>query len=175
MQKKNNILIRQIALNGMLMALCVIATLVIQVPINYNGGYVNIGDSIIIIASILFGPLTGFLVGGIGSAIADLFGYASFAVFTLVVKGIEGVIIALIYKALQKKPTLAAILAATVGVLFMVFGYFIVDLILVNNVQTALAGTVFNFIQAGVSLIIGLALTFIVKKLLKTKKSSQDF
>lgn len=174
MQMRNKTLVRQIALNGMLMALCVIATLIIQVPINLNGGYVNIGDSVIIVSSILFGPLTGFLVGGVGSAIADLFGYASFAPFTFVVKGLEGIIIALLYKVLKKKPTLAAILSSISGVLIMVFGYFIVDWILLHNVQTALSGTVFNFIQAGISLFLGLSLTFIIKKLKHSKKNPQD-
>ena len=43
-----------IVLNGLMIALVCIATMVIQIPIPMTEGYVNIGDGIIFVASILF-------------------------------------------------------------------------------------------------------------------------
>ena len=56
-------------------------------------GYVNIGDSIIFVTSILFGPISGMIAGGFGSALADILtGYSHWALFTLLIKGFEGYI-----------------------------------------------------------------------------------
>ena len=48
-----------LVLNGLMIALVCMATMVIQIPIPMTEGYVNIGDSIIFVASILFGPISG--------------------------------------------------------------------------------------------------------------------
>lgn len=53
-----------------MIALVCITTMVIQIPIPMTEGYVNIGDSIIFVASILFGPIPGMIAGGLGSALA---------------------------------------------------------------------------------------------------------
>lgn len=170
---KRKKIVTTIALNGMLTAICTIATLIIQIPIGFNGGYSNIGDSIIIMSALLFGPLTGFIVGGVGSGIADLFGFASFAPFTFVVKGLEGFIIGLVFLLFKKKKVFGSIFSSIIGLLVMVFGYFLTDLILGFGFQASLLGTVPNFIQAGCSLLIGLILTFAMGKV-KIVKNIQD-
>ena len=49
-----------LVLNGLMIALVCIATMVIQIPIPMTDGYVNIGDSIIFVTSILFGPISHY-------------------------------------------------------------------------------------------------------------------
>lgn len=44
---------------GLLVALTCIATMIIQIPIPATQGYVNIGDSIVLISAIFFGPQVG--------------------------------------------------------------------------------------------------------------------
>lgn len=54
-------------------------------------GYVNIGDTVVLLSGVLFGPLTGLAAGGLGSALADLLlGYGFWAPWTLLIKGLEG-------------------------------------------------------------------------------------
>jgi uncharacterized membrane protein len=73
-------------------ALVFVATFIIKVPIAATGGYFNMGDSVIYVAAILFGPLVGGLAGGIGASIADVIGgYPLFAPGTLIIKFFEGI------------------------------------------------------------------------------------
>ncbi|MCW4046915.1 MAG: ECF transporter S component [Candidatus Bathyarchaeota archaeon] len=73
-------------------ALVFVATFIIRVPIAATGGYFNLGDSAIYVAALLFGPLVGGIVGGIGAAIADIIGYPIFVPGTLIIKLCEGVV-----------------------------------------------------------------------------------
>ena len=86
-----------LVLNGLMIDLVCMATMVIQIPIPMTEGYVNIGDSIIFVTSILFGPISGMIAGGFGSALADILtGYSHWALFTLLIKGFEGYIVVLL-------------------------------------------------------------------------------
>ena len=111
-----------IVLNGLMIAFVCVATMVIQIPVPMTEGYVNIGDSIIFVASILFGPIPGMIAGGLGSALADILtGYSHWALFTLLIKGLEGYIVGFI---VRKNVTLIKnILATSVGTFIMVVGY----------------------------------------------------
>ncbi|WHH61193.1 ECF transporter S component [Petroclostridium sp. X23] len=87
--------IRNLAYAGLMTALVFIATgLLPRIPISGTGGYIHIGDSMIFIAAILLGWKHGAAVGGIGSALADIYlGYTVYALPTLIIKGIMGAIV----------------------------------------------------------------------------------
>ena len=99
--------VRTTTLFALLIALTTVATMVVQIPTPPTQGYINVGDSMIYVSALLFGPLAGLLAGGIGSALADwLTGYGQFAPYTLVIKGLEGLVVGLIAWALLKgRPT----------------------------------------------------------------------
>jgi len=73
-------------------ALVFVATLVIRITIPATGGYFNVGDSMIYVAALLYGPLVGGLAGGIGASLVDVLGYAIFAPGTFIIKLVEGAI-----------------------------------------------------------------------------------
>lgn len=78
---------------SLMMALVIIATYSVRIPIPFTQGYIHPGDSMIFISSLLFGWKFGAIVGGIGSSLADILGgYAHWAFPTLVIKGIMGAI-----------------------------------------------------------------------------------
>ena len=79
---KANKIIKQIVINALFIALTAILTIFISIPIGNQGGYFNVGDTIIVVASLLFGPIPGAIIGGVGSMIADLFVAPSYAIFT---------------------------------------------------------------------------------------------
>ena len=111
-----------LVLNGLMIALVCMATMVIQIPIPMTEGYVNIGDSIIFVTSILFGPISGMIAGGFGSALADILtGYSHWALFTLLIKGFEGYIVGIIVR--ENTNLIKNILATSLGVIIMVSGY----------------------------------------------------
>ena len=85
----------QISLMAIMSALVAVGTLVIRIP-NPMGGYFNIGDVMIFVSALAFSPFVGGFAGGLGSAIADLIGFPVFALPTLIIKGLEGLIASLV-------------------------------------------------------------------------------
>ena len=82
-------------------ALVAVATLFFQVYIPATRGYFNIGESVIYITALLFGPFVGAFAGGVGSMIADLAtGYYQYAPWTLIDKGIEGFLAGYLFQKL---------------------------------------------------------------------------
>lgn len=149
---------RNLVLNGLMIALVCIATMIIQIPTPGTNGFVNIGDSVIFITSILFGPVPGMLAGGIGSALADvLSGYSHWALFTLIIKGAEGYIVGYIVK--NNSSIIKSIIASTIGAIVMVFGYFIAGAILKGSFLVSAGSIPSNMVQGGFSIVIGVLLS----------------
>lgn len=106
-------------------ALAFLGTLFMRVPIPATGGYVNLGDSFVMLAGMFFGPLAGFLTGALGPAIADFIGFPQFVPATAATKGLEGLIVGLIA---YKNPRLAFKITALVcGMAVMAAGYFMFE------------------------------------------------
>ena len=147
--------------NALSVALVGVATLALRVPMPATQGYLNLGDSVIFAAALLFGPRTGGLAGGLGSALADLLGgYAHWAPFTLVIKGLEGVLVGLLFRGslLSQWGLFWASLSALSGGLWMVAGYFLTETFLYGW-QPALSCLPGNGMQALGSLLVGLPAT----------------
>jgi len=135
---------------GVFAAMVAVATMAITIPIPGVHGFVNFGDTIIILSSLLFGPVVGGLAGAIGSGMADmLLGYAHWAPWTIVIKGMEGVIVG----RLRHNPVPAAI----AGAVFMIAGYFVAAGVM-YGFAPAIAAIPMDGIQGGLSVIAGLLL-----------------
>ncbi len=148
---------------GVLMALTVVMTMVIHIPSPAQTGYINLGDMVIFIAAFFFGKKAGFLVGGVGSALADLLlGYSVFAPVTLIVKGIEGYVAGVIFETdLGRK---YPIIPSSIGGLIMAGGYFIAE-IFMFGFNSSLINLPANIVQG----LFGAIAASILYKLLKGK------
>jgi uncharacterized membrane protein len=148
-------------------ALVTVGTMAITIPVPVTQGFINFGDSIIFVAAALFGPIGGMLAGAIGSSTADLLlGYAHWAPFTFVIKGMEGLICGamLQYFMKEKKESrkfLLQLIACCVGGLVMMGGYYLAGGAM-YGFPAALTELGANAIQAGGSVIIGLLLVRIL-------------
>ena len=61
-------------------ALVCVATMLFQVYVPATRGFFNIGESMVFLSALLFGPFVGAFAGGIGSMLADLLlGYYYYA------------------------------------------------------------------------------------------------
>ncbi|MBU5425281.1 ECF transporter S component [Tissierella pigra] len=130
---------------AVLMALTTVMTMVIHIPTIGTNGYLNLGDMVVFLAALTLGKKGGFLVGGIGSGLADLLlGYSHYAPITFIVKGLEGYIAGKILetKLGQDKP----IIATVVGGLWMAFGYYFAE-IFMYGAKAALASVPGNIMQ----------------------------
>jgi uncharacterized membrane protein len=130
-----------------------------------TGGYFNLGDVIVVTTALLFGPIVGGIAGGLGSALADMYlGYGAFAPFTLVVKGIEGLVVG--YIAGRKDVALSRIIIAwLIGGLIIIIGYWVSEVFFLG-VTPAAATTealTINVLQAIVSGL-GIPLSNTIKK-----------
>jgi len=156
---------REAAASGIMAALVCVATMLIQIPIPATEGFFNIGDAMVMVASITFGPIVGGLAGGVGSALADaLGGWYTWVPFTLVIKGAEGIVAGII---VGNKRTSRRVLAAWVlGGLIMVSGYFIVQVFL-YGLGAALVEGPFNLVQMTVAGVVGIPISLALKSRLR--------
>ena len=71
-----------------------IATIIFSMYVPSTEGFFNIGESMVFLSALLFGPYVGAFSGGVGSMLADLIlGYPHYAPATLVIKACEGFVV----------------------------------------------------------------------------------
>jgi len=79
---------------ALMTAFVFITTSIIKIPVPFTNGYIHAGDMCIFISGILLGPWYGAFAAGVGSMFADILGgYAHWALPTLLIKGVMGLII----------------------------------------------------------------------------------
>lgn len=153
--------IKQLVLTALFCALIAVCTIAVAIPIPATQGYVNVGDCMVFLAALLFGPGMGAIAGGIGSALADIFlGYAHWAPFTLVIKGAEGALVGLIAQQAYRKGgklPLRVALGVLAGAAVMVTGYFLAGW-LMFGLGASFGDLIPNLIQGLVNAVCGFAL-----------------
>jgi len=140
-------------------ALVTVGTLIVQIP-NGMGGYFNVGDVMIFVAALTFNPLIGGTAGGLGSAIADLPGYPVYALPTLVIKGLEGLLASLVT---NKKSVFRDVFAVVAAGVEMVVGYFLVETYL-WGIGEALAAIPLNIAQIAIGGIVGIPIALVLRR-----------
>lgn len=120
---------KQLAGGGLMAALVIVGTILIQIP-TPTKGYIHIGDSMVYLCGLLLGPWAGGLAAAIGSLLADVFsGYGIYAPATFVIKGADAFSVAILYKFIVSGKntvymrSLAFIAAVFAGGFIMVSGY----------------------------------------------------
>ncbi|MGX8834274.1 ECF transporter S component [Amedibacillus sp. YH-ame6] len=160
--KNNNI--KSIVISALGMALVFLATYLIKIP-NGIQGYFNLGDGFIMLFASIINPWMAFLIGGIGSALADIAGgYAIYFIPTLFIKGLEGFLIAFIF---QRIKTNLKYISYAIGALIMVSGYFVCDSFINDSWALGLSGIPANLLQGGVGIVIALLALPILKRNIK--------
>ena len=160
--------VRQLARLALLTALVAAATMALKIPMPATQGYINLGDALIIAGSLLSGGRVGGLAGGLGSALADLYGgYPHWAPFTLVIKGGEGLLIGWLGSRLAGAGWLRRTGVVGLGMAWMVLGYWVVELFLYGP-GPALLSLWGNILQGAASLVCGLPLAAALERRLKS-------
>lgn len=143
----------RIVLFSLFASLTVVSTLLFRLPIPYAQGYLNMGDGVVFLAALIMGPMAGFWVGSIGSALADLIaGYAIYIPFTFLIKGAEGFLAGWVYFK-TKNIWLSVLLSG----IWMATGYILAEWFLFG-LPAAIAAFPMNLLQgivgAGVAIIL---------------------
>ena len=187
-----HVTVRSMTLAALMIALMTLATLIIRIPNPATQGYINLGDAMLMTIALLFGWRIGGLAGGVGSALADaLGGYFLWAPWTLVIKGIEGVLVGWIAawgagyarggrsgggvrsggSARSGRDgtgprRIAAFVAVMAGGAWMVTGYYLAGTVLFGGVA-ALTEIPGNLTQAGVAVVTALPLSVLLRNALQ--------
>ncbi len=157
--KHNRIL--KLVMAAMFASLVCVSTMVIKIPTPTNG-YVNLGDCIVLLSGWLLGPVYGALAAAIGSCLADVFaGYPTYAVATFIIKGIVALLAFLIYR---RRNFILAIVSSIVAELFMVFGYFLFEWLILGYGIGAAVGIPGNFVQGAVGAVLAILLLNVFTK-----------
>ena len=140
---------RMVVMAAAFAALACVATMVVKVP-SPTGGYMNLGDTVVLLGGYLLGPAWGALAGSIGPALADvLLGSPIYAPATLVIKAGMAALAAACHQAFGKgRGPLGLAACGIVGELPMVVGYWLYDALLLGSAAGAAAGIPSNLVQA---------------------------
>jgi len=152
----------KIVLTALFAALTCVATMFIRIP-SPTGGYLNLGDGIVLMSACLLGPVYGTAAAGLGSMLADLMaGYAIYAPGTLVIKGVSALIAAGPYRRLTKaqnsRPIPGIALGGLLAELWMALGYFLYTMIFLSYGPGAVAEIPGNLVQGLAGIAVALAL-----------------
>ena len=148
---------------GVLTALVVATNFIPAVPVPFTTGRLYWVDSIVLIAAFLMDPLASFIVGGIGSLIYDIFWSPSMMLPSLIIHGLQGLIVSTFVhfvfpKILPKKrESLWAGLSAAIAAVEVILGYFVYRYI-VNGLPVAIPKIPANVVQE----IVGITIAMVV-------------
>ena len=171
---------KQLITTALFAALIFAATFVIKIPIPVSGGYVHPGDSFVMMAGMLLGPVCGTLAAAVGSLLSDVIGgYVIYAPATAVIKGLIALCCYFALHAFERKNSsshisykngdssyvtkyktnriLAITVCGIIDILFVVGGYFIYES-LMFGVSAAIVSVIPNTMQGAFALV----LTFIL-------------
>lgn len=145
-------------------ALVAVFTIAVRIPVPATSGYISLCDAAVVFVSYAFGPFTGLIAGGLGSAFADLLGgYPQFALISFVVHGLEALLAGLlIRKNSQGIGTMIA--GAVLSVIIVCGGYLLLEILFITTLSSAIVEVPMNALQSGVGAVIGLLLYAAVNK-----------
>lgn len=175
MERKNAPKLLKICFTAMFAALICVATIIIRIP-SPLGGYVNFGDTFVILAAWLLGPAWGFAAGGIGSALADLFaGYGVYVPGTFAIKGLMAVIACVIFGAMSHRggisKKISRISSAVPAEIFMIAGYYLYAAVFMGEGFTvALQSIAGNAVQGAFGVIGSVVIMAVLEKTKVTSK-----
>ncbi len=153
---------------ALFMAIACVSTLVLMIPIP-GGGYVNLGDGIVLLSAYLLGPVYGALAGALGTALADVMsGYSYYAPGTFVIKGVVAVTAYFVFAACRTRgihSAVSGIAAGICGETLMVAGYFGYTALLLGQGLAAAASIPGNIGQAAAGIAISVVLYISLKKI----------
>lgn len=154
--------LRKLCLSGIMIAIGYIVTAFLGIPYASGAGYLNFGDVITLVSSVILGPWYGAFIGVVFSSMADLTsGFVMFIPFTIVAKALMAITAGLLYRVFPKK---IKFLSFLIGTLLMVLIYFISYMVYFGI--GAYVSTLFDLIQAVVATVLGYIVIAVLERVI---------
>ena len=148
----------RVVLTAMLASMVCVATMCVQIQ-SPMGGYVNLGDALVLLSAYLLGKKYGPIAAGLGSMLADvLLGYGHYAPGTLVIKALCAFVAAVIYARMNAGRTVKCVVSGIAAEIIMVVGYLFYAWIVLGYGAAAISSVPGNLAQAAVGIIVSTAL-----------------
>ena len=150
--------VRKMTITALLMAMNIImSTSVLSIPV--PGGHMYLNDVIIVTAAVLLDPFSAFLVGGVGAFIGDMLFYPAPMFVSLVVHGLQAVVISLcVHKYFAHHQVRGSIVGAVLGWIITFTGYTIGRAYIYSTPAYAVAKFPFQVMQTAVGSVFALLL-----------------
>lgn len=159
---KESRLIFQMVIVALGVAVSVLLTSFVFIPLPLGGGFLNFTDVFVVVYAMFFGPLTGGFVGALSGLMVDvILGYGFYAPFTFVVKLMEGLVVGFLFHQMKSK---ARFIAPFIGGLLMAILYVLPDYLVINNWGAVLINLGLNIVQGLIGAALGITLFFILRK-----------
>ncbi len=157
---------------ALIIAISVVLTFLIRIPIPSTQGYFHPGDAVLIIGIFILGKKNGSIAGAIGQGLADLIGgYAIFAPVTLIAKILMGLLFGVAlenfakYKDDGHKTHLISAIALTLLALAAMVGiYYFAEVAIYGSWIIPLVEIPINCIQFVFGIIVGSIAGRLLKK-----------
>ena len=155
----------KLVMTALFICMIIVTTMFFKIPIPFANGYVHLGDAMIFLAVLILGVRRGAIASAVGSALGDVFGgFAIWAPWTFVIKGVMALIMGFFISALMKtgagKKQIHGSFIQIAGMFmagaWMTLGYFIAEWIIYNWMM-AIIGIPWNIGQFVVGMVIAFA------------------
>ena len=159
---------RDIAIEGMLIALVFLGTFYFKIPTAF--GYTHLGDCMIILATCLLGTKRGVIAGALGAGLADLIGgYVAWVIPTMIIKSAWILVMGLFAFKILKNSRINLWVGAIIGGLIHILLYTLIKIpmfgltyalatLFTLSVQTLSGVVLGNIIYSTIKSKLGLAL-----------------
>jgi uncharacterized membrane protein len=128
-------------------------------------GYFDLGDIMIFVIALTFGPTVGGLAGGLGSSLSDALSVGSsiYAPFTLIIKGLEGFVAGyLAFHGFRGRLGIAWVFASAI----MVGGYFVAESLAIVGYPASLVDVPINILQVVAGGLVGIPISQFLRRTL---------
>ena len=165
-----NVKTKDLVTSALLIAVVFVSTYFVHIPSPFSlnsGGLIHLGNVMFFMSAIVFGKKQGAIAGAFGMGLFDvLTGYAIWAPFTFIIRGVMGFIISHFANAQNRKGNNWKwnIVGLVIASIILVSGYFVANLILFQNIFGAISGIPGDLMQIALGFILGVPLTLAVKK-----------
>lgn len=158
--------IAKYVLAAVVAAMVFVGTLVVQIAIPATGGYINIGDAIIIIGAWLIGGAYGGVAAAVGAGLVDIMSYPVYAPGTIIIKFLMAIAAYLVIRAFRNTRFnyVGIVLGAIVSEVIMVLGYLFYEAVILGLGKAAIVGIGGNLIQGVASIVIATVAITIMQK-----------
>lgn len=148
--------LRKLIVAAIMMSMVVVLSMsAFSIPV--PGGHMYLNDVVIVTAAILLEPLPAFLAGGVGAFLGDFFFYPTPMFVSLVVHGLQALVISLLSRKRNMK---LSIIGVVIGWIITFVGYSLGRAFIYATPAMAIAKLPFQIIQTAIGSTAAVLLTW---------------